>query len=406
MSKFKKTEQNIQFIDGFGSLSNYSEENGIVKTSGLILAEGDWTDSKGRKHSFPKERILLIQHNSNASFNSGKDIPILQDHKKEVSSYSGEVEKEFIVRPINPEDLPQNKRDRLGGLIGKLGIFAEGIKITAKEAVQKYKDGLKTISPGIDIVNDVIREISMTPTPAIQGMALYMKGNVRPLTWEEAEESNVELEKLEEEFESLSEKFFDLVSNIYTASEDELVERDPLELISINLDDYVGRLTELFGLNELQEDQEQQPLDPQTEQQMRDLSQYSMAYHAENNAEFKKGFSLGKLVSKIGGRGSRRQYGKAVKSLDENVATPLKNRYTNIEMSPEYGTGGRVRMNTKRVPKYDRIGRDAAIGAGGIGALGAGAYVGNRYLNPNSGRNKRKRYEQSPLGRLQRGLGM
>jgi hypothetical protein len=248
---------NLPEVDSAFSIN---EDNSISKR-GLLLAEGEWIDSKKRKHVFSRSRIKTIARNTNANFESGVRIPVLKDHVKTQDSAIGDLNGVVTTRVIESEDLPMGKhRD----LIGRLGIFAQDVKIKCVDSIKKIEQNLiSTISPGIDIVSNCIREISVTPTPAIPGMALFSLVGSKPiLTWEDTLDRTSEINKIKEMFENLSDTFFEIVLNINTATEEDLNGKDPIQLQEQALAEYVERVVELLGLDEFEYDTEEEPPRP------------------------------------------------------------------------------------------------------------------------------------------------
>lgn len=248
------------FTTGFTD-SNYSINDEILTKKALILVEGEHVDSKKRKHYFGADRIESIANNTNTLFNQGANIPLLADHDKAVKSTLGNLESPVYVEIITEENLP-NKRAK--HLLGKLGIFTEEISIKTKDAIEKVaKNIVNTISAGLDISTDTIREISLTPTPAILGMSLYKShlGNIdfesSALTFDDLDNSDDEMQQMEEEYESLTNKLWELTKNIQFADEEMLQGNDPMQLQEQAINDFVERFMQLIGANEEEEMQEE-----------------------------------------------------------------------------------------------------------------------------------------------------
>jgi hypothetical protein len=238
--------------------SNFSiTPQGHLKKKALILVEGIHKDSKKRTHHFDEERLELIANNTNSLFENGTRIPILEDHNKTQSSTIGDLNSIVEVRPITDEDLPDGQ---FQNLIGKLGIFASDILIKSKKAIQQAAEGLlDTISPGIDIMDNCIREISVTPTPAIVGMRLFHRDDEAKfaLTWEEAEEKNEQFDKVKESLNSLHSLFLDLVENITVSNEEEREGSTIEDLLFQAISDYSSRIAQTLNISSGSEDTEE-----------------------------------------------------------------------------------------------------------------------------------------------------
>jgi len=264
----KRQQQDITYFTGGYTESNYSvTEEGLSKKA-LILVEGSHVDSKKRKHIFDEDRIYQIVENTNTLFNSGENIPVLKDHIKSFDSTCGSLESVVRVEVITEDNLPNKKAKHL---IGKLGIFADEVLIKTKDAAEKVAAGIvKTISAGLDISTDTIREISLTSLPAILGMSLYHKShrNSRTqsanfgddstsLTFEDLDSSDNDMEQIEEAYEELTEKLWTITKNIQQADDDLLDGADPMQLQTTALQEFCDRFLDLIGANAEQDDTEQ-----------------------------------------------------------------------------------------------------------------------------------------------------
>jgi hypothetical protein len=227
--------------------------DGHLRKKALILVEGIHKDSKKRTHHFDENRLELIAENTNTLFENGTRIPILEDHNKTQNSTIGDLNSYVEVRSITEDDLPEGK---FSNLIGKMGIFASDILIKSKKAIQQATEGLlDTISPGVDIMDNCIREISVTPTPAIAGMRLFHRNDEAKfaLTWEEAEESNEQFDKIKESLNSLHSLFLELVENITSSNEEEREGNTIEDLLFQAISDYAVRISGTLNLSQEQD---------------------------------------------------------------------------------------------------------------------------------------------------------
>ncbi len=227
------------------------EVDGILTKKALVLIEGEQTDSNQRKHVFTPERLALIAQKTNNYLNSGNRLPIIQDHRKEQNSVIGDVTGEFFLKEITEKDLYNPK---LKDLVGKVGLFATEVAIRSKKAIEQAREGLlSTISAGLNLATEEIREISAVPLPAIRGCAMfskYKKGNAKfALTLADAESEATDLAELKEALDSVTDKFWDVIISISEASEDELGDVNPKELQYQAISDYAERIVDLLGLN-------------------------------------------------------------------------------------------------------------------------------------------------------------
>lgn len=226
-------------------------EDAIAVKKALVLVEGHHEDSQGRPHYFSKDRVFRIAENTNSWFSKGNRVPWLTDHQKSQWSTIGDLDGHLQVRKVRPEDVPD-----LPHLVGKLGIFADRLVGKGKDVVQKITDGIiSTLSPGLDVAVDVIKEISATPTPAIAGLRIFKRSGARrnanfALTWDEAEQESWDEDAAYEDAMSHFDMWWGMASQISQASDEELQGRDPEQLQIEALQGLTAKLAEAIGLSE------------------------------------------------------------------------------------------------------------------------------------------------------------
>lgn len=221
-----------------------------ITKSALVMVEGQHVDSSKRTHNFDAQRIQRIVERTNDWMAKGGRVPWQMDHKKTQDANIGDLEGGLEVRVITSEDLPNPK---LRHLIGKVGAFAQDLIGKGKDVVDDILAGrIKTLSPGIDINADIIREISATPTPAIVGLSTFKRHDAGKfaLTMEEAEADGSQEDAMKEEFEELGETFWSVVGSIFAATEDELQGQEPQALMMQAIEDYSSRVIELLGVGD------------------------------------------------------------------------------------------------------------------------------------------------------------
>ena len=221
------------------------------------MVEGSHTDSNKRHHVFDKNRILRFAANTNAFLRSGGRVPWQQDHQKTQASNLGDLEGELVPAVITRENLPD---PRLTNLIGKLGLFTDRLVAKGTQAVQDVLDGkIRTLSPGIDLVDDIIREVSATPTPAIVGLSTFRRADSTrtarfALTMEQATAEDQDFDSMKEEFMEIGERFWRVVTDINSAPPEELEGEDPSVYLEKALFDYSDIVASMLRL-----DEEEQP---------------------------------------------------------------------------------------------------------------------------------------------------
>ena len=235
------------------NLETISESPNKIIKKGLVLIEGTHVDSKKRTHTFSPARIREIVSNSNALFANTR-IPVLMDHKKEQSSVIGDVESQFQCTTINESNFP-GADDK--GLTGKLGIFVNQIAIKSGEAIRQLNEGLlNTLSPGIDVVSNAIREISATPNPAIANLRLFKRAEFESdaLTFDDLENSDDMLDKIRNQYEDLTNKLWELTETIQTIDEQALNGQSREEVQYQAINDFTTRFLTLIGSGEEEQD--------------------------------------------------------------------------------------------------------------------------------------------------------
>jgi hypothetical protein len=280
MKRQKKVKENIVYfhspVKDFGAdFSTFEETPQSLSKKGLLLVEGTHVDNKKRKWEFPASRLEQIVKNTNAYFNAGNRIPLLRDHVKTQESVVGDLEDLVEARIITDEDLP-NKR--YTNLIGKLGIFANSVAVKATSVIDQVKQGLaNTISPGIDMASDVIKEISLTPVPAIGGLSLFNReGSTNALTWEEVDAEEANMDEVKEEYEEYAEKLFKLLCNISTCNTEGLSEEDKLSYFNAALSGFASKLYDVFGV-------EAEPVEEKVEEDSDETAQVPLAMQPDGS---------------------------------------------------------------------------------------------------------------------------
>jgi hypothetical protein len=134
-----------------------------------------------------------------------------------------------------------------------MGAFAQLVAKGADVVSQVVAGRIKTLSPGIDIATDIIKEISATPQPAIVGLSVFRRhsdsvGNFA-LTWDEADSEQGQIDAMHEEYQELIEQFWNIATAIAQADESTLQGENPSALMNDAISGLGTRLSGLFGLN-------------------------------------------------------------------------------------------------------------------------------------------------------------
>jgi hypothetical protein len=232
------------FADGDEQVS----DNKIVK-SALVMVEGHHRDSNNRDHVFSAARVKRIAERTNEWLTRGGRVPWQRDHKKGQANNIGDLEGTLEVRRITEADLPN---PRLTDLIGKVGAFTTALVAKGKDVVGEVLAGrIKTLSPGIDIENDIIKEVSATPTPAIVGLSTFKKAEAKfALTLAEAEAEEEQEDQLEESLKELAENVAQTATSIMSATDEDLQGASPEELLYQLVQDAADRIATTLGLGD------------------------------------------------------------------------------------------------------------------------------------------------------------
>lgn len=383
----------IAYFSG-SNLETVSESPNKVIKKGLVLIEGTHVDSKKRTHIFSPARIREIVNNSNALFAKTR-IPVLMDHKKEQNSVIGDVESQFEYSTINEDNFPGATAK---GLTGKVGIFVNQIAIKSGDAIRQLNEGLlNTLSPGIDIVSNAIREISATPNPAIPNLSLFKRAEFESdaLTFDELENSDDMLDQIRNQYEDLTNKLWELTETIQTIDESALNGQSREELQYQAINDFATRFLTLIGSGEEEQDPMMAqsnngsypnqvqgqgannwgmpPNDPNARYSSNlPIAAFSMAeMEAVNRAEFGLMDSVKNLGSRIVNR-----VGKDTNIVKKSFNNKLaQQKQVKVKGLKKYGSAayqaGKSALKTK-------TGRGLAIGAAGLAGTGlaVGAYRG------------------------------
>lgn len=229
---------------------NEEEDPRTLTKEALVMVEGSHIDSSKRPHDFSRDRILRIVKNTNDWISQGGRVPWQTDHDKKQSANIGDLEGILEARVITEEDLPNPKFRNLVGKMGAFGqLVAKGIDVVSQVVAGR----IKTLSPGIDVATDTIKEISATPQPAIVGLSVFRHPSASAdfaLTWTEADSGQGQIDAIHEQFEELTKKFWNIATAIAQADEATLQGEDPSALMTDAIGGLGGRLVSLFGLEE------------------------------------------------------------------------------------------------------------------------------------------------------------
>lgn len=260
MKKHKTTHFTANTASLFGFAS--PDSNGCITKDAILMLEGTLPDSKGIVHTFTPERLAKIAENTNAALEEGVKLPVLLEHEKTALATVGDANNaELYVKTVTPEDIAKIN-PKATKLIGKAALFVRNVVIKTPEVVEKVLEGTaSSVSMGLDLMTDSLKEISLVGIPAWEHATLYSKPQSKivkfgALTWDDDTEVEDALEEKEEEYEKLSEQLWGYLRNIYTADEASLKGQDPSKLVDVTLYGFVERVKKLMDLDGTEDDTE------------------------------------------------------------------------------------------------------------------------------------------------------
>lgn len=278
---------------GLVAFGSQDTEGDFLIKNALLLVEGTQKDNKGRVHEFPASRIQKQIDNTNAAFDSGVEIPFMLDHGKTLISSTGGINKLGWLhsraegRVIQERDLPNPK---MRDLIGKFGMFA---KVYINNYVDKVRNGtIKLLSPGIDLEEERVAEVSAVAFPAIKGPALFKSADSShayfSLSYAEVKERKGLMNEKRSKVKDNLDTLFQVISDIEATDPNELIGVDPRALKLNAIQGFYADLLELFELDESEETPEEIP-DPNNINPYQEMPQAYQQYSEEeddDHAEF------------------------------------------------------------------------------------------------------------------------
>ena len=264
MKKQKATNTTSYFAGRQASLFStfMQDSSGCVTKDAILMLEGTLPDSKGVVHTFSADRLAQIADNTNQALQEGVKLPVLLEHEKTALATVGNGNNaELYVKTVTEEDI-QKINPKATKLIGKAALFVRNLVIQTPEIVSKVLEGTaSSVSMGLDLLTDSLKEISLVGIPAWEHATLYAKNTktarFSALTWDEDGKANEDdLEEKEDEYEKLTEQLWSYLRNIYTADEAELKGKDPSQLVDVTLYGFVERVKKLLDLDGLGSDAE------------------------------------------------------------------------------------------------------------------------------------------------------
>lgn len=259
-------------------ITTFSEPKELVKEGLLFYSSNPnepLIDSRGNAHEVTADDIKALATNTN-EYLKYTDIYVYPDHDRDPSKAYGLIDKPgcFQAKEIT-EDLAE-QHPKLKSLVGRWGLFCDNVKLIEETIVDKVSKGLsKSVSIGADLVSKVVKELSITGTPACQGASLFSADisklvnfnmDTSAVTLEEAIQEKEDDEQLKSEAIELLCKFMAVVENIIAMSDEDLGNYQVAskeELYQSQLEAFMMMLDEKINpFNDMEMMDQQQQVDP------------------------------------------------------------------------------------------------------------------------------------------------
>lgn len=274
-------------------ITTFSEPKELIKEGLLFYSSNPnepLVDSKGNAHTVTAEDIQALANNTN-EYLKYTDIYVFPDHDRDPAKAYGLISDSGCFEAKEITNDIATKHPKLKPLVGRWGLFCNNVKLIEESIVDKVSKGLsKSVSVGADLINKVIKELSITSTPACAGASLFNsnKSNITnfnmetqettAVTLEEALQDDGEKERIEAEAMQLLDTFLDVVDNIASMSDEDLGNYQvgsKEELYQAQLETFMMMLDEKINPFAGMMDQQQQQVDPRMQPQMQPQAQYN-----------------------------------------------------------------------------------------------------------------------------------
>lgn len=299
----------VSYFDSTGGLCSFSEEisEGLIKNA-LVLIEGTHKDNQGIVHEFPPERLFRIAQRTNAAMERGVEVPLMTDHSKALIGSDGELKKLGVFvspiecRVISESDLPNPK---MRHLVGKLGAFSKA-KILRRVDDVKSKI-INLLSPGVDLAQERLAEVSAVAFPAIHGPALFNAPPViQDLTFTATKDQVEAFGKIRQSLTDAFDIYLQTLQKIDKASPEQLTGFSPEQLKITATDELARELSVRLGLS-LEDYQPQPEAESANPESLYNPNPYASDLINQQPATYSAGRSN---VASFGDKGKRRRRSK------------------------------------------------------------------------------------------------
>jgi hypothetical protein len=225
-------------------------DDGTLQKEALLFyesADKPHKDSKGKEWVVDENMIWDLEEGTNDYLNRNR-IPIFKDHRHTSENEIGELVDGVVAREITPEDAARNPK--IKHLIGRLGLFTDGLVYKDPEVVGKIKQGLnKAISVGVDFVDGIIKEVSNVGFAALSGCSLFSKTGAYT-SLEEAIKAKEQDEESREELHELLDLFIDVYTSIKDLDDTQLFGEDKTKHHLKNYEQFIEKMQEKLPIED------------------------------------------------------------------------------------------------------------------------------------------------------------
>lgn len=380
-------------------IATFSEPKELIK-EGLLFYSSTTSeplvDSRGNAHNVTPEDIKALAHNTN-EYLKLTDIYVFKEHDRDPETALGLISDSgcFEAKEIT-EDIA-TVHPKLKPLVGRWGLFCNNVKLVNENIIDKVSKGLsKSVSIGADLVNKVVKELSITSTPAAAGSSLFSSNKTKlvnfnmdttAVTLEEAIQEKEDDEQLKSEAIELLCKFMAVVENIVAMSDEDLgnyqvASKD--ELYQSQLETFMMMLDEKINpFNQETMDQQQGQIDPRMQpNQMQSQARYSAPLAIttfDEMDQYISEYGLGSVLKKVGTKVGGSLIGKSVKTAGSGLKSGFQAGKGLGKVKSAFGGAGSALKKSGLATKLtNKVQSGLNTGAKKLGVLGKPLAAVNR----------------------------
>jgi hypothetical protein len=387
-------------------ITTFSEPKELVKEGLLFYSSTEQEpliDSAGNSHIVKPEDIVALANNTN-EYLKFTDIYVFPDHDRDPAKAYGLITDSgcFEAKEINDELV--QKHPKLGTLKGRWGLFCNNVRLVEENIIDKVSKGLsKSVSIGADMARKIVKELSITATPAAVGSALFnnklnisnfnmdnklpsFASDTTAVTLEEALQTEDDDEQLKSEAIELLCTFLTVINNIAAMSDEDLGNYQVAskeELYQAQLESFMMMLDEKINpfANAEMLDQQQSQTDPRMQQQ----SQYSVPLAIttfDEMDQYISEYGLGSLAKGIGKKIGGSLIGQSVKTAGSGLKSGFNNGKGFGKIKSAFGGAGTALKKKGLATKLtNKVQSALNKGANKLGVIGKPLAAANRAVS-------------------------